>query len=125
MFKMRKDQFAAFSQVQVSAFTDKSLVFLAENFPDWSAVHDDTARRQFIHESIRLAREHSLFREKSIQRLMFFRIGYPAGFPLSEYRRDQLNRPALAEDYRLDQLKVALHQHSDPVVIRLDDSQIR
>jgi hypothetical protein len=120
MFKMRSEQFAAFSAEQDNGFVLKSLIFLESGFPDWCSERDESQKKQFVTDSIRLAREHHLYRERSIQRLMFLQIRYPEKFPLSEFKGQQLSRKGLAEDYRIDQLRAALKTDKDPTVIRLD-----
>jgi len=112
---------------KLEQFISTSLLFLRENFPEWSQTKEDKFLRDFINKMIQFGREYNILKEINVQKLMAYKIEYDFVMPLKNDRKIKLNQQDFEEDYRMDQFYIALESNYRliPITLESDLNELR
>jgi hypothetical protein len=111
----------AMERGMMKRFIDKTVDFIRINFPEWSCRQSDDALIYFVETMIKLAEEHGIRKEISIQKLIAYKITFQFSTPLPPQLDFALNRAGLDEDSRLEFFVRQFEDMSPLIKLTLED----
>lgn len=91
----------AFRKIELEKFVQKSVIFLRENFTDWSADKEQKGIEVFIYEIFEFSEQYEIRKQLNLQKLMYLKIEFGFEMPLVKEFEDILGEVEQNESYRV------------------------
>jgi len=108
MLTISKKQYEVFFNKEKDKFIEKSIVFLKENFLDWTKDKSESELVDFIEEIIDFGEQYNILSQLNLQKLMYYKIDLEFDIPLNEKLEESINIRNRHEEFLLRSFHRAL-----------------